>query len=81
MECFLIGAIICGALAARHVPEGEADYIIILGCAIRKDGTLFPLLRGRVDRALAFAEKQLERSGRAAVFVPSGGQGRNEVIS
>ncbi len=80
-ECFLIGSIINGLLAAEHEPAPDADYIIILGCRIKADGTLYPLLRGRVDRALSFYRKQKEVTGKEAVFVPSGGQGADEMIS
>ena len=80
-ECMLIGAIIAGALAARYKPEKDKDFLIILGCGIRKDGTPTPLLKGRVDRALAFYRKQKEETGKELIFVPSGGQGPNEVIS
>lgn len=52
MACLLEGAIMGGLLAARHMPPMDRDYIIILGCMIRKDGSLPPLIRGRVDRAL-----------------------------
>ncbi len=78
-ECMLIGSVICGLKAARHVPEGDFDYIVILGCGFRKDGTLPPLLKGRVDRAVSFWRDQKER-GRTAILVPSGGQGANEVM-
>ncbi|MDO4976611.1 MAG: YdcF family protein [Eubacteriales bacterium] len=81
LECFLIGAIICGTRAALKKPVFDKDYIVILGCMIRKDGTLFPLLRGRVDRAIRFYKEQLEATGKKAIFVPSGGQGKNEIIS
>ncbi len=57
------------------------DYIITLGCAIRKDGSPTPILRGRIDRALAFEKEQFEKWNRQAKFVPSGGQGSDEVIS
>jgi len=57
------------------------DYIIILGCKIKKDGTLTPLLKGRVDRALEFRNKQLESTGKDLIFIPSGGKGNDEVIS
>jgi uncharacterized SAM-binding protein YcdF (DUF218 family) len=40
-----------------------------------------PLLRGRIDRALQFSARQKEKTGREAVFIPSGGQGKNECIS
>ena len=76
-ECALVGAIVCGLKAAKHVPQPDADYILILGCKFRRDGTLTPLLRGRVDRAIAF----WEATGREAVLVPSGGQGADEPIA
>ena len=72
-ECVLVGAIVCGLKAARHVPAPEADYILILGCKFRRDGTLTPLLRGRVDKAIEFWKRQRETTGREAVLVPSGG--------
>lgn len=81
MECFLIGSILCGTLAARQEPKCDMDYLIILGCMIKEDGTLYPLIRGRVDRAIAFYKKQLEENGKKAVFVPSGGKGSDEPIS
>ena len=80
-ECFLIGSIVSGIRSSKHKPKYDIDYIIILGCAIRKDGTLFPLIRGRVDKAIEFYKAQFEATGKKAIFVPSGGQGRNEVIS
>lgn len=81
LECFLLGSVICGALAARHEPEYDMDYLIILGCKIRADGSLYPLIRGRVDRAITFYHKQLEKTGKKAIFLPSGGQGSDEIIS
>ncbi|MBQ5687129.1 MAG: YdcF family protein, partial [Ruminococcus sp.] len=44
-------------------------------------GGLTPLLKGRVDSAAAFEKKQYEQTGKHAVFVPSGGQGADEVMS
>jgi len=77
-ECMLVGSVICGLMAAKHEPKGDQDFIIILGCWFRKDGTLPPLLRGRVDRALAFWKKQKAETGKEALLIPSGGQGRDE---
>ena len=79
-ECMLIGAIICGVVAAKHIPQGACRYIIILGCGFRKDGSLPPLLRGRVDRAISFWRQQKE-NGVDAILIPSGGQGRNESMA
>ncbi len=80
-ECMLIGAIICGAIAAKHEPAMDLDYVIILGCGIRRDGTPTPLLRGRIDRAIRFAKAQQEATGKELIFVTSGGQGSDEIIS
>jgi len=77
-QCMLTGAVICGIKAARHVPAMDKDFIIILGCWFRPDGTLPPLLRSRADRALSFWRSQREKTGREACLIPSGGQGRNE---
>lgn len=81
LECFLLGAIICGTQAAKNNPSFDKDYIVILGCMIKGDGTLYPLIRARVDRGIRFYKEQLAATGKKAIFVPSGGQGKNEPIS
>ena len=81
LECILIGTIALGKKAAKHIPEFDKDFIIILGCQIKKDGTLTNLLKSRVDRALEFAKMQKEKNGKDIMFVPSGGQGNDEIIS
>ena len=43
-ECMMVGTIVADAIAARYEPEKNKDYIIVLGCGIRKDGTPTPLL-------------------------------------
>ena len=80
-ECILFSSALCGLRAAKHIPAYDLDYILILGCGFRADGTLFPLLQGRVDRAIGFWKKQKEETGKTAVIIPSGGQGRNEPFS
>nr|WP_316624313.1 YdcF family protein [uncultured Ruminococcus sp.] len=80
-ESMLVSLIVCAFTASRHEPPLDRDYIIILGCAIRSDGSLTPLLKGRVDSALSFEKRQYDASGKHACFVPSGGQGADEVIS
>lgn len=79
-ECMLAGSAICALKATKVRPSADRDFIIILGCAFRKDGTLPPLLRGRVDRAISFWREQKEQNGREAVLIPSGGQGRDETM-
>ena len=80
-ECILFSTIICGIRAAKHVPAPDRDYILILGCCFRKDGTLTPLLKARVDKALDFWRLQKKKTGKTAIIIPSGGQGRNEPMS
>ena len=76
-----LGTCLVALLAARHVPSFPRDYLIILGCALRKDGTPTPLLAGRVDAARGYATRQVEAGHAAPTFVPSGGQGADEVCS
>jgi uncharacterized SAM-binding protein YcdF (DUF218 family) len=80
-ECMFLSTALSAALASRHTPPYDRDCVIILGCGIRRDGTLTPLLRGRVDSALSFVKKQKEATGKDVAYVPSGGQGSDEIIS
>ena len=80
-ECMLIGAIIANIIVVRYEPDKDKDFLIILGCGLRKDGTPTPLLRGRCDRALAFDKRQREETGKELVFITSGGRGENEINS
>lgn len=80
LECILLATIISAIGAARHVPYFDKDFIMILGCEINKDGSLTPLLRGRTEKALEFAKLQKENTGKEIAFVPSGGQGSDEVM-
>ncbi len=81
LECMMIGTIIGDLIAALHDPKKDKDFLIILGCSIRKDGTPTPLLKGRCDRAIAFYRKQKEETGKELMFITSGGQGSDERIS
>ena len=81
LECILLATVILAVKAARHVPPFDREYVLILGSQINRDGTLTKLLQGRADRALEFAEMQRQAGGPDPVFVPSGGQGPDEVIS
>ncbi len=80
-ECMVIGIMIANAITSRYQPEPVQDFVIILGCAIRKDGTPTPLLRDRIERAVAFRNEQLAKTGKDLFFVTSGGKGSDEVVS
>lgn len=79
--CITIATLYCNIMAANHNPEFDKDFVIVLGSKIRKDGTLTPLLKSRVDRAIKFAKEQKDNSGKDILFVTSGGKGDDEVIS
>ena len=73
----LLGALISNAICHRMRKTPETEYVVVLGCAIMKDGTVTPLLRGRCDAAI----KAWKDGGQKAKIICSGGQGPNEVIS
>lgn len=80
-EVYFISTIIMTYLASKQVPRYDKDYIIILGCSIDKKGGLLPLLKARTNRAIKYAWEQEIESGRPVKYVPSGGQGDNEIMS
>ena len=78
LECLLAATMIRAFEAGRHEPAYDRDYVLVLGCRIRPDGSLYPLIRGRVDRAIAFVRAQEKATGKRAILIPSGGQGPDE---
>ena len=78
LECLLAATVIHALMAGRHEPAYDRDYVIVLGCKIRPDGTLYPLIRARVDRAIDFVRRQETATGKRAVLIPSGGKGADE---
>ena len=80
-ECVYAAIIIMGFAAARQKPKYDKDYIIILGCAIRKNGKLMPLIKGRTERAIRYAWEQEIATGKPVHYVPSGGKGTDEIMS
>ena len=81
LECIFISAIVLALISSKRIPKFDKDYIIILGCRIRKDGTLTPILKSRVDRAINYSKMQYNATGKDIIFIPSGGKGNDEVIS
>lgn len=80
-EIMLVSAIIYGIYVSKYTPKYDKDYIIILGCKIKPDGTLYNLIKGRADKAIEFYKAQLEKTGKAACFIPSGGKGSDEIMA
>ena len=79
--CLTLSTLYVNIMAAKHKPNFDKDFIIILGCKVRDDGTLTPILKARVDKAIEFAKEQKEKTNKNIIFVPSGGQGQDEIIS
>lgn len=77
----IIATLYCNVRAANHIPTYDKDFIIILGSKINEDGTLTPLLKGRVDKAIAFGKVQYETTKKKIIYIPSGGKGSDEVTS
>ena len=77
----IIATLYCNIRAANHIPKYDKDFMIILGSKIKSDGTLTPLLKGRVDKAIEFANKQYEKTKKKIIYIPSGGKGDDETIA
>ncbi len=80
-ECILLGTIILSIKVGRHIPSFDKDAIVILGCQVKKDGSLTNLLKGRVNRAIEFGKLQKDNTGKELLYIPSGGKGNDEVVS
>lgn len=79
--CLTLATLYCNIMAGRNKPAYDKDYIIILGSKIRENGTLTPILQARVDKAIKFAKEQKEKTNKKIIFVPSGGKGKDEIMS
>lgn len=77
-ECMMIGTIAASAVVLRQEIPLDRDYLLVLGCGIRPDGEPTPLLKGRLELARSFREKQLKETGEAPGIIVSGGQGPDE---
>ena len=77
----VIATLYCNIKAGKHIPKYDKDFVIILGSKINDDGSLTPLLKGRVDKALEFAKTQYEKTKKKIIYVPSGGRGKDEIIA
>lgn len=75
--CFtLVGFLLYSWLYRRLPRRRTYDYIVIHGAGLVGDQPS-PLLAGRIDKGLELWARQ----GKKGIFVPSGGQGADEVVS
>lgn len=61
-------------------PQKNKDYVIVLGSGLI-NGTVPPLLASRIDAALKFSQKQVNKNGKMPIFIFSGGKGTDEPFS
>ena len=80
-ECMMFAVMHCTYSVSRSSADPKTECLLILGCRVRPDGTLYPLIRSRVDRALEFAASQERTGAGACTFVPTGGKGSDECLS
>ena len=65
-------------LVIQIVPHTrDFDYVVILGCALKKDGTPGALLQNRIDKAI----KVYRKDKTPPFLIPSGGRGPDEACS
>lgn len=69
-------------LLYQFFPRGyKANYLIVLGAGLINGDTVSKLLGNRIDAAIKFANKQIEKGHPAPKIVFSGGQGADEKLS
>jgi len=76
----LVSYVIYGFVYARlTAADRSADFVVVLGAGLKRDGTPTPLLAKRLDRAMAVARTR--RCTPGPVLVVSGGKGGDERVS
>jgi uncharacterized SAM-binding protein YcdF (DUF218 family) len=70
-------AFIYGRLATLF---GSADFVVVLGAGLKRDGSVTPLLARRLDLALKVHTALVSR-GCDPVLIVSGGKGSDEIVS
>ena len=65
----------------QFVPrQYNQDYLIVLGAGLAKGETVTPLLASRINRAIQYAQKQVDKGRKMPKLIMSGGQGGDEKI-
>lgn len=77
MYNFLVNSILY-QFVPRHYNQ---DYLIVLGAGLINGEKVTPLLAGRINRAIQFAQKQVDKGKKMPKIIMSGGRGGDEKIS
>lgn len=69
-------------LLYQFTPRGyRQDYLIVLGAGLINGKEVSRLLGARIDRAIAYSNKQYNKGHQRPKMIMSGGQGKDELIS
>lgn len=80
-QCLMGATIFVSVKSMRHKPVREPEYVVVLGCYVRPDGTPGGVLRKRVEAALKFVREQKQRKKPVPTLVLSGGKGGDEPVT
>lgn len=76
--CLMFLSFVLYVAAIQIIPHTrDFDYVVILGCALKKDGTPGTLLQNRLDKAV----KVYRKDKTPPYLIPSGGRGPDEACS
>ncbi|MBM6614901.1 YdcF family protein [Desemzia sp. RIT804] len=78
---FFIEFFISSMLYQVYFPKYDKDFIVVLGSGLINGDQVPPLLQSRINKALFFYRKQIDKADKRAKIIFSGGQGPNETIS
>ncbi|MBA1393457.1 YdcF family protein, partial [Lactobacillus sp. XV13L] len=68
-------------LLYQFVPrQYNQDYLIVLGAGLAGGETVTPLLAGRINRAIEYAQRQIAKGRAMPKLIMSGGQGSDEKV-
>ncbi|MGF7003926.1 uncharacterized SAM-binding protein YcdF (DUF218 family) [Lachnospiraceae bacterium PFB1-21] len=74
---FLVSSFLCRLYHPRH----NKDYIIVLGAGLIDGVRVSKLLANRLDKAIAFYDKQRTKNRKPPKLLLSGGKGGDEILS
>lgn len=77
MYNFLVNLILYQFVPRRY----NQDYLIVLGAGLINGETVTPLLATRINRAIQFAQRQVNKGHKMPKIIMSGGQGPDEKVS
>lgn len=77
MYNFLLNLVLYQIVPRRY----NQDYLIVLGAGLIEGKKVSRLLEARIDRAIAFSNKQYDKGHKRPKLIMSGGQGKDEDLS